>query len=128
MEKKYIIPLHIHEATVFYYRGKSLLSATNCYRDISDRTKGTYHAEKILYDCLPKLKFMISIELQVIRKNKNGEYLMSHPCKECVKLIERLKYKGYHVKKIHYSNNEGSITTIKPEELKNHEHISLFYR
>lgn len=41
----------------------------------------------------------------VIRVNNNGEMLLARPCRNCQKY---LKYVG--IKKVYYSNNNGSIT------------------
>ena len=61
-----------------------------------------------------------NINLMVIRISKNGEFVLSKPCKMCLSIM---KYLG--VKKVFYINEKGFLYKIKQNEfIKNMDKIS----
>lgn len=91
------------------------------------------HAE---HDVLNKLKplkrnkRLESINLLVIRFSKNNKLQNSKPCANCIKTMKTLpQKKGYRIKNIYYSNDNGVILKSNLRNLENEElHYSRFYR
>jgi hypothetical protein len=79
---------------------------------------------------LPKQKKLKKIDLLVIRVNKTGTYGNSKPCIHCIlNLYKNLPEKGYSLRDVYYTNEQGTITTIKFQDLlhENNPHVSRFY-
>jgi len=91
------------------------------------------HAE---HDAINKLKPLYrkkkleSINIIVIRFSKNNKLQNSKPCANCIKTMKILpEKKGYKIKNIYYSNENGQIiktnlTNLEKEEL----HFTRYYR
>jgi hypothetical protein len=90
------------------------------------------HAE---LDALTKLKPLRQkrleiIDLLVIRLSKTNNIQSSRPCNNCIELMTYLpEKKGYKIKTIYYSNNDGTIIKSDLQTLEKEEkHYSRFYR
>ncbi len=91
------------------------------------------HAEE---DAITKLKplerkkHLQNINMLVIRFSKNNKMQNSKPCANCIETMQILpEKKGYRIKNIYYSNENGvivksSLTNLQKEEL----HYSRFFR
>lgn len=88
----------------------------------SDGIKPGIHAEQDALSKLMPLKYKKKLEkisLLVIRLSPNNKLKISKPCSSCIQLIKTIPLKkGYKIKYIYYSDNEGNIikTTIKKLE------------
>ena len=90
------------------------------------------HAE---LDALTKLKPLRQkrleiVDLLVIRLSKTNNIQSSRPCYNCIELMNYLpEKKGYKIKTIYYSNNDGAIIKTDLQTLEKEEkHYSRFYR
>lgn len=91
------------------------------------------HAE---HDAINKLKplkrnkRLESINILVIRFSKNNKLQNSKPCANCIKIMKTLpQKKGYIIKNIYYSNNNGEIVKSNLNNLEKEElHYTRFYR
>ena len=122
-----------------FYKGNNVLKKANILSfgfnmmgDISGNEPGI-HAE---HDAINRLKpikrkkHLQSINILVIRLSKNNKIQNSKPCANC---IERMKYlpekKGYKIKNIYYSNENGDIVKTTLINLEKEElHYSRFFR
>ncbi len=97
--------------------GKILSIGYNYFRDTT--TNNTCHSEVDAYKKLPKLKYMIDVDVTIVRYyvKQNMSMGISYPCTKCVDILNKLKYKGYRVYNVHYSNELGTITTINISEI-----------
>lgn len=83
---------------------------------------------------LPPLKFKQNktvIDLIVIRVDKNGTLKNSTPCFMCINYMERLnKLTSYKIRNIYYSDNNGNITLVKLNELRDapEKHITMRFK
>ena len=59
------------------------------------------------------------ITLYIGRFNKNGNYMNSAPCKECLEQIQKM-----NIKKIVFINEYNNIIEIKPENFKTDHYSS----
>jgi len=100
--------------------------------DIDGNEPGV-HAE---HDAINKLKplkrkkHLQNINLLVIRLSKNNKLQNSKPCAICIEKMKILpEKKGYKIKNIYYSSDNGEIikTNIKNLESEN-MHYSRYYR
>ena len=105
----------------------------NTYDD--SRSEGTTHAEinaiKNIVSRSNNGKHLIGIDILVIRTSNTGKIGMSKPCVKCIIDLSTLpQKKGYIIKNIYYSNNEGLIirTTIKNLILAKDFHVSRYYQ
>ena len=100
--------------------------------DIYGNQPGT-HAE---HDAINKLKplrirnRLQSVNLLVIRVSKNNKLQQSKPCANCINIIKKLPAKkGYRIKNIYYSNENGEIVKTNVTNLEKEElHFSKFFR
>lgn len=91
------------------------------------------HAE---HDAINKLKPLYrkknleSINLLVIRFSKNNKLQNSKPCANCIQTMKTLpEKKGYKIRNIYYSNDNGEIVKSNFKILEKEElHYSRFYR
>lgn len=91
------------------------------------------HAE---HDAINKLKplsrnkHLKNINMLVIRFSKNYKIQNSKPCANCIKTMKTLpEKKGYRIKNIYYSNQNGEIVKSNINKLENEElHYSRFFR
>lgn len=124
---------------VFYKANKNVLKKANILTfgfnrmgDINGNDAGI-HAE---HDAINKLKplernkKLQPINLLVIRFSKNNQLQNSKPCFNCIQTIKTLPQKrGYKIKNIYYSNNDGDIIKSNLKILEKEElHYSRFYR
>jgi cytidine deaminase len=105
--------------------------STNVYKNYNGIF--SYHAENQVFSKLPKNKKskVKSINLLVIRVTRNGNIVNSKPCIRCLQDMVRLPYeKGYKVRNIYYSNEDGKIIRKTLTDLLYNEelHMSRFYR
>lgn len=94
--------------------------------------KTPIHAEIDLINKLEINKKKIrTIDIIVIRLCSMGELKMSKPCNDCLHKIRSLSLKkGYHVRHIYYSTDQGSIIKTKLVDLESEpeQHISRYFR
>ena len=91
------------------------------------------HAE---HDVINKLKPLYrkkrleSINLLVIRFSKNNKLQNSKPCANCIQTMKSLpEKKGYKIRNIYYSNDNGEIIKSNFKILEKEElHYSRYYR
>ena len=72
-----------------------------------------------------------TINLLVVRFSKTNKLQSSKPCSNCIKIMNIIPYnKGYKIKDIFYSNNDGLIlrTTLSKLTKDENQHITKFYR
>ena len=79
---------------------------------------------------LAKRKHLQNIDIFVIRLSKKNKMQNSKPCENCIKNMRLLpERKGYRIKAIYYSNNQGEIVKGSLAKLENDElHYSRFFR
>lgn len=124
---------------VFYKANKSVLKKANILSfgfnrmgDINGNDPGV-HAE---HDAINKLKpierkkKLESINLLVIRFSKNNKIQNSKPCAKCIQTMKILpEKKGYKIKNIYYSNDNGEIVKSSLNNLEKEDlHYSRYYR
>jgi cytidine deaminase len=91
------------------------------------------HAE---HDAINKLKplnrkkRLENINLLVIRFSKNNKLGNSKPCANCIQVMKNLPgKKGYKIRNIYYSDDNGAIIKSSLKNLENDElHYSRFYK
>lgn len=95
---------------------------------------GTVHAEANAIENLPNnlhKKTLKKINILVIRTSNNCKIGISKPCRKCVLDLSVMpQRKGYIVKDIYYSKNDGLIEQIKLKQLINDDnnYVSRYYR
>lgn len=97
------------------------------------RNHAGVHAE---HDAINKLKPLARnkklepINLLVVRFSKNNKLQNSKPCANCIQTMKTLpEKKGYRIKNIYYSNDNGVIVKISLNNLEKEElHYSRYYR
>ena len=101
---------------------------TNMMGD-SDGNEAGIHAEHNALTKLKPLQFKKNLEpinLLVIRLSKTNKIQSSKPCSNCIKIIDCIpEKKGYKIKNIYYSDNEGNIVKTTLNNLKND--LNFFY-
>jgi len=104
----------------------------NTYDD--SRSEGTTHAEinaiKNIISHSNNKKHLVGIDILVIRTSNTGKIGMSKPCVKCIIDLSTLpQKKGYLLKNIYYSTNDGTIvrTSIKNLILTKDYHMSRYY-
>lgn len=105
----------------------------NHYNNVEDSTCSSIHAEanamkKLLP--LPRQKKLKKLDLLVIRVSKSGQYGNSKPCIHCIlNLSKNLPDKGYSLRTVYYTNEEGNIISAQFNELlhETNPHMSRFY-
>jgi len=113
-----------HHYSGIYRNGKPYFTGCNTLRNVYNNSCIFYstHAEmsviyKILKSCkLQPFKDFVDLSdyvIVVIRYGKDGCLKNSRPCNHCLEMMER-----YRIKKIIYSNDDGSINTDKPENME----------
>lgn len=127
-----------HVACVFTKVNSSLSKinvlsyGVNTYADIEGKFPGI-HAEKDALLKLMPLKFKKKpeiIDILVIRLSKTNKIQMSKPCSHCIKMMSVLPVnKGYKIRNVYYSNNDGYIVKSSLRSLEIEEqHISRYYK
>jgi cytidine deaminase len=77
------------------------------------------HAERNAIEKLPSKKKISDINLLVIRFSKNGKICMSKPCTKCIDYMLNYPCKrGYNIKTIYYSDENGNIIKTNLSKLK----------
>lgn len=124
---------------VFYKANKNDLKKANILSfgfnrmgDTNGNNAGV-HAE---HDAINKLKplernkKLEPINLLVIRFSKNNKLQNSKPCANCIQTMKILpEKKGYRIKNIYYSNDNGEIVKTSLNNLEKEElHYSRYYR
>lgn len=123
-----------------FYKGKNgTLKKTNILSfgfnrigDIDGHEAGI-HAE---HDAINKLKpldrkkHLQNINILVVRITKNNTLHNSKPCANCLEIMKILpEKKGYRIRNIYYSDDNGNIVKSNLKKLENEElHFSRFYR
>lgn len=84
-----------------------------------DQNYTSLHAE---HHAVNKLKYSHKkkkVDLIVFRTSNHCQnLLLSAPCENCRKKIkEGLKYKGYSLNRVYFTNNDGNLEFIKSNEL-----------
>lgn len=105
MEYKAILNTHLHYATISR-RGKILASSRN---RVGSRSRGcgwsdqTIHAERAVIKSFGDVSQLKGCVLEVVRINKQGEFLNSKPCGDCLKLLTKCMDQ-YGLLKVIYSS------------------------
>jgi cytidine deaminase len=122
-----------------FYKANNVLKKANILSfgfnrmgDINLNEAGV-HAEHDVINKLKPLerkKKLEPINLLVIRFSKNNKLQNSKPCANCIQTMKTLpQKKGYKVKNIYYSNDNGDIIKSNLKNLENEElHYSRFYK
>ena len=117
-----------------FQKGKvSILSfGFNQVGDVDGNVPGI-HAEHAAINKLKpsyRKKRLQTINLLVIRISKNNKLQNSKPCTNCIQNMKILpEKKGYKIKNVYYSNNDGDIIKSNFQILeKEEQHLSRFYR
>lgn len=113
-------------------KAKTLSYGVNHMGNKNGRTPGI-HAE---YDAIAKLptlrkkRRLKSINILVIRITSKNKIQSSKPCSHCIdNMVLLAPKKGYQIKNIYYSNENGGITKTSLHSLQLEErHISRYYR
>lgn len=129
-----------HVACTFYKVGSdfkkvSVLSyGMNKYVD-TEGLSPSIHAE---YDALIKLphldnknkKKLCVVHLIVVRMSKTKKIQTSKPCANCIRHMREISSRrGYKIKHVYYSENDGIIkTNLANLEKEEYKHVSKFYR
>jgi hypothetical protein len=100
--------------------------------DIEGRKPGI-HAE---HDAILKLKpikykkHLINVNILVIRISKRNKLQISKPCINCIQKMKSIpETKGYRIKNVYYSNDNGMIVKSNLYKLENEElHYSRCFR
>jgi hypothetical protein len=79
---------------------------------------------------LKRKKHLQNIHILVIRLSKNNKIQNSKPCANCIENMKTLpEKKGYKLKNIYYSDDNGNIVKSNLRNLENEElHYSRFFR
>lgn len=124
---------------VVFYKESSLLKKANILSfgfnkvgDVEGNEPGI-HAE---HDAILKLKplerkkRLVNINILVIRMSKRNKIQSSKPCANCIQKMKSLpEKKGYKIKNVYYSNDEGDIIKSNLFKLENEElHHSRYFR
>lgn len=123
---------------VFYKTNGSLKKVNvlsygvNIYSDFQGKNPGI-HAEQNAILKLPNSKNKNRLEivdLLVVRLSKTNRIQNSKPCNNCINFMNTIpKQKGYKIRYVYYSNQEGGITRTSLNNLMNEEqHYSKYYR
>lgn len=123
-----------------FYKGKNAISKKanilsygfNSMGDVNGKTPGI-HAE---HDAINRLKPLYrkknlqNINILVIRLSKNNKLQNSKPCANCIENMRILpEKKGYKIKNIYYSSDNGDIIKTSLKNLENENlHYSRFFR
>ena len=122
-----------------FYKGNNALKKANILSygfnrpgDVSGCQPGI-HAE---HDAINKLKplkrkkHLQNINMLVIRLTKSNKLQSSKPCANCIETIKTLpEKKGYRIKNIYYSDENGEIVKSSLRSLENEDlHYSRFFR
>jgi hypothetical protein len=129
-----------HVACTFYKVGSDFKKISvvtygmNKYVD-TEGLSPSIHAE---YDAVVKLpclnnknkKKLSVIHLIVVRMSKTKKIQTSKPCVNCIRSMRQMSTKrGYKIKHVYYSENDGIIkTNLANLEKEEEKHISKFYR
>ena len=100
--------------------------------DINGNEPGI-HAEHDAINRLKPLQYkkhLQQINMLVIRLSKNNKLQNSKPCANCINNMKILpEKKGYKIKNIYYSDDNGEIIKTSLKNLENEElHYSRFFR
>jgi cytidine deaminase len=125
---------------VAFYKGKNgvlkkaniLSFGFNMMGDISGNQPGI-HAE---HDAINRLKpirrkkHLQNVNILVVRLSKNNKLQNSKPCANCIENMKILpEKKGYRIRNIYYSNENGEIAKSSLKNLEKEElHYSRFFR
>jgi cytidine deaminase len=122
-----------------FYKGNGALKKVNILSygfnmmgDISGNQPGV-HAEHDAINGLRPLrrkKHLQNVNILVIRVSKNNKLQNSKPCANCIETMKVLpQKKGYRIRNIYYSNENGEITKSSLQNLEKEElHYSRFFR
>ncbi len=104
----------------------------NMMGDISGNQPGI-HAEHDAINRLKPLrrkKHLQNINILVVRFSKNNKLQNSKPCANCIENMKVLpEKKGYRIRNIYYSNENGEIVKSSLKNLEKEElHYSRFFR
>lgn len=117
----------------YYEKGYNVLSyGFNMLGDISGNQPGI-HAEHDAINRLKPLtrkKHLQNINMLVIRISKINKLQNSKPCANCIEIMRLLpEKKGYRIKNIFYSDENGNIIKSNLKNLENDNlHYTKFFR
>ncbi len=125
-------PVHLKGKTADLNKINILSFGFNMMGDDSKNDPGI-HAEHDAINRLKPLrrkKHLQNINMLVVRLSKNNKLQNSKPCANCIQTMRILpQKKGYLIKNIYYSNENGEISNISLKNLENRElHYSRYFR
>ena len=96
---------------MFYAFGVNKYNLNNC---ASEKNKDCIHAEVDCVNNLKKMEKQCLINMIIFRTNNKGDkMMMAKPCQDCLNTINIvLKKKNYLLKKLCYTDEDGSICKI----------------
>ena len=113
-------PYH-HHYSGMYRNGKKLFLGTNNLRNSYNGKCTCYstHAEMdVIHKALRSVDDLSNCVIAVIRFGKDGLLRNSRPCNHCLNSMIK-----YHIKKIMYSTDDGTIKSEKPQDMEQ-THVS----
>lgn len=126
--------MHVQCASVEVQSGgKNVPNGENSDRQVYDGSCYNEHAEINALTKLIRTKIsnrkLITIDLLVIRTDKNLLLKNSKPCQKCIDYMMQLPKYGYRMRYVYYSNNEGNIIKTNFTNLyHNNNHVSRRFR
>lgn len=87
--------------------------------------------EKLIKRNRKRRKYLINVDIIVIRFNKNNKLTSSKPCVHCIHRMLTMPEKyGYKINNIYYSDENGNIIKTKINELIKDDklHMSKYFR
>lgn len=114
--------------------GKNVPNGENSDRQVYDGACYNEHAEINALSKLIRTKIsnrkLVTVDLLVIRTDKNFLLKNSKPCQKCIEHMMQLPKYGYRMRYIYYSNNEGTITKTNFTNLyhDSNNHVSRRFR
>lgn len=107
-----------------------LAAGYNNAREVYNGCGYGFHSEMDAIRKLKKTGKKVTINILVIRLDKLKCLKMSRPCQKCIKFMKtKLPLKGYKVKWVYYSTNEGDIRKISFSKLiREPAHVTIKFR
>lgn len=104
----------------------------NVYADVDGKTPGIHaeHDAITKLPCLKPKKRLEAVNILVVRLSKTNKLQCSKPCYNCIKMLSTYpNIKGYKIRYVYYSNENGGITRTTLNKLQNEQpHYSRYYK
>lgn len=121
-----------HIACVFYEKNKSIIKL-NVGINNYNKNQSTIHAEISVFNKLKTIesKKCKKINILILKVSNTGLISNSKPCLKCIEAMTMLPItKGYMIRNVFYSDNNGNIIKNTLYNLVNDEnkHLSRYYK